>query len=223
MTNPEQHNTENTFGPLTEEEAVGVMEGRLPANDTRTDHEGAAAMMHALLIEPDDLPREKRGGNVMQFVRRQPWMQMAAGLALGVAVTTAFIQDPPAEGPGLASANVLHLESLRSSDLATIASVRIDGAEQWLSLVTYPDFSGADSLRVFLERSTDPEPTSVASLLAGGWESVMESSAGAGTRETVVVTVAAADLQPGYHRLRIQSDTGDGQLFETSQMFRVVR
>ena len=59
--------------PMDDEEAIAVLEGRLPAHDSLADQNAARMIADGLLNEP-----ELQGGAVVSTEPRQPWMKMAS-------------------------------------------------------------------------------------------------------------------------------------------------
>ena len=118
-------------------------------------------------------------------------------------------------GTGSASASVVYLEVMRSSDVTDLPVIEVSDSEHWVSLVAYPDFSAADQLRVTVERASGSEPDS------DTWEVVLEDTIGTGLQDTVVVNVRTELLVPAVHRLRIESMQEGVATNTLTSMFRV--
>lgn len=204
-----------------DEDDIAVMEGRLPASDQPEDRHSAKAILHGVESEPEEAEDvtepEPRGGNVVTFPNRQPWMKMAAALMIGMMVTTVVntrlqVGDNGAGGDlRVASANVAILEVYRGADDTDLPVVRITD-DPWITLIAYPDFTDAESLQVYIERES-----------TGGeeWDLVLEQTVGVGTRDSLVLSVPSRDLTRGVHRLRIESDVGDRRISGTNLKFSV--
>jgi hypothetical protein len=227
MKNPDRLYVEKSLTELSDEQAVAIMEGRDPALDEPQLDDAARQFVRGILEEPNAPSSETGGGgNVVQLIVRQPWMKLAAAVMLGVGLST-LVRVPMqvadlTPDSSVASANGVYLETTRSA-AADVPTIEIIDGEPWISFVAYPDFEGAQLLRLRVERARNQEGQSLATIRSGEWEVLVDAEAGLGTRDSVVVTVDADLLAPGYHRLSIVSDSGDVGSFETSYMFVVTR
>lgn len=203
-----------------DEDDIAVMEGRLPASDQPEDWHSANAIRHGVESEPeqpeDATAAKPGGGNVVTFPNRQPWMKMAAALMVGMMVTTLVntrlqVGDSGGGSSGVASANVATLDVYRGTENADLPVVRITD-DPWITLIAYPDFTDAESLRVYIERES-----------TGGeeWDLVLEQTVGVGTRDSMVLSIPSRDLARGVHRLRIESDVDDRRISTTTVKFSV--
>jgi hypothetical protein len=189
-----------SFDPLSEDDAIAIMEGREPAEDHPDLNQDALLIAQGLLSE------RERGG-VMPFVApfaaRQPWMKMAAAMVLGVLVSTLVTVDIDVNGgSGIASSSVVYLETYRGADSAELPVVRIGTDDPWLTLVAYPDHTNAQQLRISVERAVG-ETTS-----DDAWTQVLGTNTGTGNKDAVAVSVPAELLTPGTYRLLIEADSG---------------
>jgi hypothetical protein len=207
----------------SDEEALDIMEGRLPAEDVRETDEAALAIARGLLTEPDEASA-RGGGRMVELFTRQPWMRMAAAMVFGVAVAT--LMSPAGEdggrGAGLASANVIYLDTVRGVDPAYVPTIEL-GDEPYVTLVAYPDFRETQRLGVHVERVAAPGEPLDAAIRADQWVTVFEATTGVGNADSVVVNVSADALQPGLHRLRIESASAAGAAPELVNLFLVAR
>lgn len=141
---------------------------------------------------------------------------MAAALLVGVAITTVVntrIQLPLDPGVSVASANVVYLETLRSSGAADLPTVETGNVGQWISLIAYPEFGEATRLRIALERAPGSG--------TGDWQPILERVTGVGTQSSVVVNVKSGQLQPGEHRLCIEPEASAVPVDPTVLRFQV--
>jgi len=234
MSSPDRNDIERSLADeMTDEEAVEIMEGRVPTSERPDIQSGALAIARRLLAEEVGALSEQpstepiafertgdRSSSVVELVKRQPWMRMAAALLLGVAVTTGVnveLQPTGAKGTPsttVASTNVIYLESTRGADVSDVPPVTL-GAEPWVSLLVYPDFGNADLLHVYVERAIGQGPG------PEGWSLVLEETTGAGLQDAMVVNVPAALLRPGLHRLRIETERDAQKVGSMSLPFRV--
>lgn len=218
MSNPNRDDIERSLvHEMKDEEALDIMEGRRPISEHPNVDLSARDLARELLKEP--AAQGKTGGgsaDVVVLFKKQPWMRMAAALLLGVAVTT-FVdtgihtanvtETPPSS---LATANVVYLEVMRGAGKADAPTVRI-GKESWVSFLLYPDFTDADILRIFVERSISDRQQ------MDTWTLVLEDVTGVGGQDSLVVNVSSKLLQPGIHRLRVDSEK-DGQVVRSMDL-----
>jgi hypothetical protein len=202
---------ERAFVELSDEEAVALMEGRRPADDPPGTGEAAHQFAVDLLAASDQrpAPASDGGGSVAQLIVRQPWMRMAAAVAVGVVVGTMARAPtapvPSASDESVVTTNVVYLEATRSARSEAMPRVAIRDGERWVTLIAYPDSAGTGTLSLQVERAklqdeglerlVDPGPD--------GWEPLIDQTVGAGAHDSVALAVDAALLQPGYYRLRI--------------------
>lgn len=218
MTNPNHAEVRKSFGLPGDEEAIAIMEGRLPASDLPETHDQAAALARGLLDEKVGV-EEPRHGNVLELITRQPWMRMAAALVLGVSVSTLVttrMQVAEEPGSSVASANVVVLEVYRSVE-TEIPVVRVAEDEPWVSLVAYPDFDDADRIRVYVERAAGDAQ------LPQRWLPILEETVGVGTQDSIMVSIPSNALGSGFHRLRIESESNGTAVGTTSLQFQVLK
>lgn len=225
MSNPDSIDTGRSLDVLDDDEAIAIMEGRLPPADGPETDAAALAIVRGLLDEPDATPvagGPGGGGKVVELFARQPWMRMAAALVFGVVLATVFkLPGEPGQGAGLASGNVLYLETVRGVVDTTVPLVTV-GSDGYATLITYPGFGAASGVTVHVERAAAAGAPPAAALRADRWLPVLETTAGIGAEDTVVVNVAAAALQPGLHRLRIESRDPAAPA-RVTHLFRVAR
>lgn len=207
MSNPEPIDTGRSLEPLGDEEAIAIMEGRLPAVDRPETDEVALAIARGLLAEAEE---PSTGAKVIELFTRQPWMRMAAAMVLGVAVASVMRTGPPDQLTGLASSNVTYLETVRSAGPEAVQSIVV-GSEPFVSLIAYPDFKGAERLDVLVERAVTPEQRSPEAARADEWVVVFEkTTSGVSSAETLVVNLATSSLHSGLHRLRVTEPGPEG-------------
>lgn len=224
MSNPDPTDIGKPLDVPSDEEAVAIMEGRLPAVDMPETDEAALAIARGLLAEPDEVSSRGAGGKVVELFARQPWMRMAAAMVLGIAVATLISPtlDVARQNSGLASANVIYLDTVRGADSAQLPTIEL-GGEPYVTLVAYPDFSDSRQLDVRVERAVGPDESPDTAIRRDQWVVVFETTTGVGNADSIVVNVAAAALQPGLHRLRIESESALGAGSQLINLFRVTR
>lgn len=212
MSNPNRLDIEASLLDLSDDDAVSVMEGRLPSSDSPAVDEAAAALAKGLLAEPDT--RSSSGSGVVRFVSRQPWMRMAAAVVLGIAIAnvltpTDITMSPAGPSAAVTSSNVLFLEAVRGSD-TDLPQITLAGDSDWITLIAFPSSIAADSYRVRLERTTD---LAVAQLF--------EDTVGAGNDDSIVVNIPASTIEAGEYRLHVDSVIRGGIADSTVLGFQV--
>ncbi len=184
---------EEAFVELTDEQAIAVMEGRVPAQDSERVEEAARVFVDTLMKE--ETRSESAGGEVVQLFARQPWLRMAASVVFGVAVTVLILgRGQPPTPTGSATANVFYLEVLRGSN--DVTNISIKDSDQLVSLIAYPHFGDAEALSVRVEREAGSQQGSE-------WETILQEKIPSGLQDAVVVNVPARKLSAGDYRLRV--------------------
>ena len=204
---------------MDDEEAIAVLEGRLPAQDSPAEQNAARMIADGLLAE-----RDLQGGGFQDTETSQPWMKMAAALMMGVLVTSVFtVPTQVAErSSGTATANVVFLDTFRGSDDSMLPVVNIGEADSVVSLIAYPDFTDAQSLMVQIEQA--PSDFVIGSQTSDdtSWETIFSERTDIGTQDSVVVNVSSDLLEPGIYRLSVLSQSDTGITGTTSALFRAV-
>ena len=197
---------ESLVGPMSDEEAIAIMSGAIPASDPPEVDVAARQIFHGLLAE-----------TAVPAPVRQPWMKMAAALMVGVLVTTLVntriqVADSGLDGvPSIASANVTYLEVTRSANAATLNVISITD-EPWVTLLADFDFPDAQRLHIYVERAVES---------GGEWEIILEQAAGVPTQGLLAVRLESDLLASGVHRLRIESEAAGQPLATIIVSFRV--
>jgi len=220
MTNPDPAEIGKSLKDLGDEEAIAIMEGRIPAEDRAGVDDAAHDVAQALLAEPTGDDHVASGeGKVVELFSRQPWMKMAAAMVFGVFVATLFdspVLDSSDEDSGIASANVVFLEVYRSTSVSDPPVIRISDDEPWVTLIGYPDFTDADLLRIYIERAVGLGPENE-------WSPILEKVTSVGTQDSVVVNIQSGLLSTGLYRLRIESESNRNLVDSNRLEFRILR
>ncbi len=216
------------FGPLSEQEALDVMEGRQPAADEPEVEAAAAAIFEGLLDDPElELEPEDRvpPSGSAQALPAQPWMKMAASLLIGVLLSGIVGSQLPTDSGAPeygATTDVITLTRLRSGGVDELDTIARPAAGTTVSLIAYPAFIDADEVQIALLRQ-QPSPAGDPPPQEPRWSSVFEQTMGPGTRDSVVVVVASEVLVPGIYKLRIESIRDGNTTAAEDLPFRVDR
>jgi hypothetical protein len=142
-------------------------------------------------------------------------LSAAASAVLATGITLLVVNTSEPGSVGVTATNVLYVEPTRSAD--TWPVLEVSRADEWATLVVYPDFADFDRFRVVLERSTHPRGLPA----GGGWEEVWEAEVGPGSRDSLVLSLRSSVLSDGLHRVRMQGRRGQSYQPAGEATFRV--
>lgn len=127
---------------------------------------------------------------------------MAASALVAVGATLLVTKPPntPEDGVGLASANVVYLETVRGAGTDELLTV-VPGGDEWITFVAYPAYDDFTEFRIRLDRLVADE-TRIEDTSAR-WEPVWQRSSDVGTRDSLAVSVKSSVFTAGVYRLRI--------------------
>ena len=151
---------------------------------------------------------------------------MAASAALAVGVTLLSTNTPVIDSgtSGLASSNVVYLETFRSATGVVLPTVVVGSQDEWITLIAYPAYDGFTEFRINVDRMIGDDPQ-VANSPDASWTQVWQSQTGIGNEDALVVNVASDVLDEGIYRLHIGGlEASSGTYLPAANLlFRVTR
>ena len=151
---------------------------------------------------------------------------MAASAALAVGVTLLSTSTPVMVGgtSGLASSNVVYLETFRSATGVVLPTVVVGSQDEWITLIAYPAYDGFTEFRINVDRMIGDDPQ-VANSPDATWTQVWQSHTGIGNEDALAINVASDVLDEGIYRLHIEGlEASSGTYLSAAKLlFRVTR
>ena len=147
------------------------------------------------------LVRERMKADSVKTLPRLTLLSNAASFIAGVGLVFFFGQQVQMAGTGSASANAYVLDNVRSAT-PQVQTLRLVPEEAWVTFMVYPDFAEFEMLESRIDAySGDPEQSYVAQ--PGAWNTVWHGVSGAGSRDTLVLTIPSEALSDGIYRLQV--------------------
>jgi hypothetical protein len=143
------------------------------------------------------------GGEVSWYQSRLLSMAASAVLAIGATLLVTQTLETVDVSTGLASSNVVYLETLRSGDISGLPTVNVGGPNDWITLVAYPAYDDFAEFRIRVERLAGGE-AQLNDPDSATWTIVWESQAGTGNRDSLVINLKSELLSVGTYRLHVE-------------------
>ena len=175
------------------------------------------ANIHLLLEEIADTPTQPRWWETKVAA-------MAASTVLAVGATLLATSTPVmvSDSSGLASSNVVYLETLRGSTGLEITTVSVREDDEWITLIAYPAYDNFTEFKVSVDRF-DGDESQVNNPSTTSWMRVWQGRAYTGNEDAIAINVKGNVLAAGIHRLRIEGldSSSNAYLPAANQLFRV--
>ena len=151
---------------------------------------------------------------------------MAASAALAVGVTLLSTSTPVMDSgtSGLASSNVVYLETFRSATGVALPTVVVGSQDEWITFIAYPAYDGFTEFRINVDRMIGDDPQ-VANSPDATWTQVWQSHTGIGNEDALAINVTSDVLDDGIYRLHIEGleASSETYLSAANLLFRVTR